>query len=255
MQVLRALMTVAAVAAGLWAQSADKPLTNGEIESMLVAGLPENTILLKIGAAAVRGLVDLEASSTGLIALKQKGASEKVLNAVIWAEPFGAALKRLLDEDRAAPGLPRSSGVYYRAPSGWITMRSLMFWLPFYSASNFLSGRRHDYNVPLGGSHADLQTAERQPAFYLREPASRAWRLVRLASRDDKRLLRFVAGGFARVDRFAANEMREIQISHVAGEVFMLRPAAPLDSGEYALCSSVPGAANLNVCYSFSIPR
>jgi hypothetical protein len=61
MRLMRVLLSVAAVAVGLWAQTIDKPLTNSEIESMLVAGLPESTILLKIQTAALRGLVDLEA--------------------------------------------------------------------------------------------------------------------------------------------------------------------------------------------------
>src|SRR5215467_9127024 len=92
MRLLRALLPGVAVAAGLWGQTADKPLTNSEIESMLAAGLPESTILMKIQAAAFRGLVDLDASSNALINLKQKGASEQVLDALVWAEPFGAAL-------------------------------------------------------------------------------------------------------------------------------------------------------------------
>jgi hypothetical protein len=256
MRLVRVLLIVAAVAAGLWAQTTDKPLTNSEIESMLAAGLPEGTILLKIENAAFRGLVDLEASSAALIALKQRGASEQVLNAVMWAEPFGAGLKRQQEEERAVPGLPGSTGVYYKAPSGWVMMRSFLFWPPFYSGSSLDFGRRHEYNVPLDGGHADLQVAERQPVFYLREPASRAWRLIRLASQGDKRLLRFVSGGeFPSIDRFATGDTREIQITRVAGEVFMLRPAAPLEAGEYVLCSAVPGGANLNVCYGVGIQR
>jgi hypothetical protein len=78
------------LAAGLLTQTGDNRLTNAEIESMLMAGLPESTIQMKIEAAALRGLVDLDASSNALIALKQKGATERVLNAVVWAEPFGA---------------------------------------------------------------------------------------------------------------------------------------------------------------------
>src|SRR5262249_18104141 len=102
--------------------------------------------------------------------------SEQILNAVMWAEPFGAGLKRRQEEDRAVPGLPGSSGAYYRGPSGWVMLRSFLFWRPFYSVSYFHSGRPHDQNVPLRGSHANLHLTDRQPAFYLREPASRNWR-------------------------------------------------------------------------------
>src|SRR5215475_11447121 len=106
MRLFRALLPAVAVAAGLLGQPADKPLTNSEIESMLAAGLPESTILMKIQAAAFRGLVDLDASSNALINLKQKGASEQVLDAVVYAEPFGAALKQKQAENSAVGGLP-----------------------------------------------------------------------------------------------------------------------------------------------------
>src|SRR5215472_12803822 len=114
MRLRTVLLAVAAIGAAISAPTADRPLTNSEIASMLASGLPEGTILLKIEAAAYRGLVNLDASPSALIALKQKGASEQVLNAVMWAEPYGAPLKQQLEEDRAAPGLPNANGVYYR---------------------------------------------------------------------------------------------------------------------------------------------
>src|SRR5262249_8572491 len=137
------LLAVAAVSA----QTADKALTNSEIASMLAYGVPESTILLKIETAAYRGLVNLDASSAALIGLKQTGASERVLNAVMWAEPFGATLKRQQEEDRAAPGLPNSSGVYYRATSGWAVLPSSLIWPPFYSFSSFAFLRSRQYEV------------------------------------------------------------------------------------------------------------
>ena len=88
MRRLRVTLPVMTVAAGLWAQTANKPLTNAEIESMVVAGVPESTIVMKIQAAVFGGFAALDASSSAVIALKQKGASEAVLDAVVWAEPF-----------------------------------------------------------------------------------------------------------------------------------------------------------------------
>ena len=253
-QVTFVLMFVA-LAAGVWAQTADKPLTNSEIESMLAAGLPESTIVMKIQAAVFRGLVDLDASSSALIALKQKGAGEPVLNAMVWAEPLGAGRKRQQEENRAVPGLPGSTGVYYRGASGWVTLRSFMLWPPLYSGWTGFSRRSHEFNVPLGGSHAGLQIRELQPAFYLREPGSDDWHIIRLASQDDRRLLRLASSGEFTWDRFSPIEARKVQITRVAGEVFKLQPVEPLESGEYALCSAVPGGANLSVCYGFGVQR
>src|SRR6516165_1108303 len=111
MRTLTVALLAVGVTAGLWAQTPDEPLTNGEIESMLAAALPESTILLKIENAAYSGLVDVDTSAAALVALKQKGATEKELNAVLWAEPFGAARKRKEEEDRAVPDLPGRAGV------------------------------------------------------------------------------------------------------------------------------------------------
>jgi len=252
------LLTVAAVGAAVSAQTADKPLTNSEISSMLASGLPESTILLKIETAAYRGLVSLDASSAALIALQKKGASEQVLNAVMWAEPFGVALRRQLEEDRSAPGLPNSSGVYYRAPSGWVVLPSSLVWPPFYSSSNFSFLRSREYEVPLSGSHADLQIDGRQVGFYLRNPSSFNWQIVRLTSHRDKRLLRVVSTGRpATTYAFEAGATHQVQITHVASGIITVVPVAPLQPGEYVLCTPVSGAVNLNLytCHGFGIQR
>ena len=189
MRVRRVLLAVAAVGAAVLAQTADKPLTNSDITSMLASGLPESTILLKIETAAYYGLVNLDASSSALIALKQKGASEQVLNAVMWAEPFGADLKRQQEKDRAAPGLPNLSGVYYRAPSGWVALPSSLVWPPFYSPSNFSFRRSREYEVPLSGSHSDLQIDGRKVGFYLRNPSSFNWQMVLVQTARDRAMM------------------------------------------------------------------
>ena len=259
MRLLSALLPGVAVAAGLWGQTADKPLTNSEIESMLAAGLPESTILMKIQAAAFRGLVDLDASSNALINLKQKVASEQVLDALVWAEPFGAALKQMQAENGTIPGLPGSAGVYYTNGSGWIRLQPSLLWPPLYSGYSGWNApfrRRHEFDVPLGDSRSDLQMRESQPAFYLRRPSSETWQIVRVTFHDDQRVIRFVSSGeFAARDRFPASEARQVKITRVAGDVLRVQPVAPLESGEFALCSMVPGATNLNVCYGFGVRR
>jgi hypothetical protein len=94
MRRLIVILPVITVAAELWAQTANKPLTNAEIESMLSAGVPESTIVMKIQAAVLGGFAALDASSTAVITLKQKGASEAVLDAVVWAEPLYRSHRR-----------------------------------------------------------------------------------------------------------------------------------------------------------------
>jgi hypothetical protein len=254
MRRLTVILPVITVAAELWAQTANKPLTNAEIESMLSAGVPESTIVMKIQAAVFGGFAALDASSTAVIALKQKGASEAVLGAVVWAEPFDTRTKQQQELDRAAPGLPNSAGIYNRGPSGWVRLRSFLVWPGFSSKWNLSLRRSHSYNVPVSGSHAEAQIRERQPAFYLRELVSDGWQIVRLGLGGDRRYIQLVSSGeFPFRDRFASSG--QVQIMRIAGDVFKLQPAAPLQPGEYALCSVVPSGPNSSVCYGFGVQR
>jgi hypothetical protein len=144
-----------------------------------MAGLPES----KIEAAALRGLVDLDASSNALIALKQKGATERVLKP--WCGP--SPLARCGNGSRRKIALCRASlappACTIKGPSEWVRLRSFLLWPPLYSSRNVSSRRSHEYNVPLGGSHQDLQIRELQPAFYLREPrSSPLWRSLTASS-------------------------------------------------------------------------
>ena len=249
-------LLVAAAAAGLWAQTTDKPITNNEIESMLAAGLPESTIIAKIEIAVDRGLVDLDASTAALAVLKQKGATERELNAVLWAEPFGALWKRRQEEERAVPDLPGAAGVYFKSPAGWVNVGSLMLWTPFYSGWNWYRGSRES-SVVVGAAHSELQIREPQPTFYIRKPASAdPWQVVRVTARSDQRLLRISSrGDFGQTVRTQPNRTRDVQMTPIAGDIFTLRPTAPLDAGEYVLCTTVPGGPGLNLCYGFEIQR
>jgi hypothetical protein len=118
---------------------------------------------------AAKRLVDVDASAAALVALKQKGATEKELNAVLWAEPFGAARRRKEEEDRAVPDLPGRAGVYLKDSSGWIAVPSFLFWAPFYSGWNGFRGARES-SIALGSGHSGLQIPEVEP----RKPATAA---------------------------------------------------------------------------------
>lgn len=253
---LRIPLLAAALAAGLWAQTTEKPLTNGDIESMLTSGLPESTIVLKIEDAAYRGMIDLDASPAALGTLKQRGASERLLNAVLWAEPAGGAWKQKQEEDRAVPDLPRAAGLYFKNPSGWIDVGSFLWWTPFDSAWAWMRGRRQ-YSVSLSDSAPELRLSEAQPTFYVREPSSEGpWRIIRLTTRKNQRLVRMSTfGGLVDTGQIPGNQVRDARMMHVAGGIYTVRPAAALEAGEYVLCAEVPGGPGLNLCYSFAIQQ
>ena len=254
MRRLTVILPVITIAAGLWAQTTNKSLTNADIESMLAAGVPESTIVMKIQAAVFGGFAALDASSTAVIALKQKGASEAVLDAVVWAEPLDARTKEQQELDRTAPGLPNSAGIYHRGPSEWVRLRSFLVWPGFSSKWNLSFRRAHSYNVPVTGGHAEAQIRDRQPAFYLRELVSDGWQVIRLGVGGDRRFVQLISSGeFPFGDRFASSG--KVQITRIAGDVFRLQPVSPLQAGEYALCNTVSGGPNSSVCYGFGVQR
>ena len=264
MRTLRVFLLITAAIAGLRAQSADQPLTNADIESMLAGGLPETTILFKIEDAVDRGMVDLDASTRALIALKEKGAGERVLNQVLWAEPFKAAwqermadLQQKEEEERAAPGFPDRGGVYIRRSSEWIPMSSFLIWLPVHTATAWMQ-RAREYSVPAGHGDSALQIAESQPSFYVRVPGpGDNWQTVRATSRNGQRQLRLASrDGFGPNESITprqAGDVQNVAMTHVAGSIFALRPDAALGPGVYVLCSDVQGGPGLKLCYNFDI--
>jgi hypothetical protein len=144
--------------------------------------------------------------------------------------------------------------MYYGGPSEWVRLRSFLVWAVLSSKWNLSFRRGHEYNVPVSGSHAEVQIRDRQPAFYLRELASYSWQIIRLGLGGDRRFGQLVSSGeFPSTDRFAASG--KVQIMRIAGDVFKLQPVARLESGEYALCSAVGGGPNSSVCYGFGVQR
>jgi hypothetical protein len=260
MAILRIFVFIAAVSPGVWAQAANQPLTDAGIESMLAAGLPESTILLKIQTSAYLGLLNLDASPEALATLKQMGASERLLNAVVGVAPLQRMAQQaqadIQAEQQAAPNLPDRTGVYFKNGSRWTPLASFLLWPPFYSGWNWVHAK-NTYAVPLNSAHAAFQTTETRPSFYLRSPASlEGWRILHLTAGNDRRLLRAISsGGLGQQDRIDASQVRDGQFQRLAGNIFTVQPLAALDPGEYALCVPAEGGPRLSICYAFGVQR
>jgi hypothetical protein len=76
----------------------DKPLTNQDVIKMLKAGLPENTIVLAIQKSSNK----FDTSPDALIALKEAGATQKVLNAILQAQPSTTVVTAQQDKNTRA---------------------------------------------------------------------------------------------------------------------------------------------------------
>jgi hypothetical protein len=262
--ILRVSLFLAISISGLRAQMAGQPLTNSDIEKMLSGGLPETTILLKIEDAVDRGMVNLDASASSLVALKEKGAGERVLNQVLWAEPFQADWQeRMLDlqmreaEERVAPGLPDRAGLYLQTSSGWTPVSSFLVWLPLYSGAAWINKKR-EFAVPMGKGQPELQISDTQPIFYARmADVAEGWQIVKTTAQKDVRQLRLnTANAFPADEDIRLSQpgdLHEVPVKHLAGEVSTLRPSAPLEPGEYVIWTAVQGGPGLKLCYRFEI--
>jgi len=232
---------------------------------MLSSGLPESTIVLKIHKAAYFGLVDLDSSPAALIVLKGKGAGEQILNAVVWAEPYGAERKEAQAaeqqaaqqkqlEEQAAPGLPDGAGVYFKGSSAWVRLPAFLFWTPLYSGWAWMRGERV-FSIPIANEPSEVPVSGAAPIFYRRSPRpDEGWQIVHVASRNHQRQLRLISGGVSdQTDKLAASQVTDVQVKPVAGGIFALQPKAQLQEGEYALCTGVSGGRGLKECYSFNL--
>jgi len=238
----------------LKAEETEKPLTDSDVANMVKAGLPESTIILVIQVASQRESTNFDTSPSALIELKGQGATEKILNALLWAQPLGAAPESRSAEIGAAPGLPNQPGVYYHSSSGWIAVPSFLLWPPLMAPGNIAFGRK-DYRIALPGLHAQLQIGESRPAFYLRESQSgAAGQLLQLATRKDHRELRLTSSDvFTSEIGFQQSDLRDVEFRALAANVFTVRPKSDLGVGEYLFCTPVPGGHRLSLCYEFGV--
>src|SRR5260370_3533304 len=69
----------------LFAQEQAPHIGNGDIINMLRAHVPESTIVSQLEILATRG-ADFDISPAAIIELQRNGASEKVMNTMVWVE-------------------------------------------------------------------------------------------------------------------------------------------------------------------------
>jgi hypothetical protein len=244
-------------AAPLKAEETEKPLTNLDVANMVKAGLPESTIILTIQMASQREATNFDTSPGALIELKRQGATEKILNTVLWAQPLGAAPEPRSSEIDAAPGLPTQPGVYYRSSSGWAALPSFLLWPPLMAPWSAAVGfARKDYSIALPGLHAQLQIAEPRPVFYLREPQSgAAGQLLQLATKkkDHRELWLSPGDVFTTQIGYRPSALQDVEFEELVPNVFTVRTKFALGTGEYLFCTPVPGGHRLLLCYEFGI--
>ncbi|MGA2570465.1 MAG: hypothetical protein ABSF23_08085 [Terracidiphilus sp.] len=225
---------------------AQQALNNDAIVKMVKAGLSDDLIVTTINASP--GSYDT--SANGLIALKQGGASDKVIAAVVTkaAAPAGLAVAPPAQASTST-GRPLGIddvGVYYRDKSGaWVAlMPEIVNFKTGGVLKNIASAGlvKGDVNGHIQGPHAKLSlTFPVVLAVYVPEGTDiTEYQLLHLRPGSDSREFRSVTGGVMHVSGGATRDNLEFQPEKLAPRVFQITLQAGLGKGEFGLLP--PGA-------------
>jgi len=157
----------------------------------------------------------------------------------------------LLAQDNPAPtqsanmdltGLPYGRGIYYRSGGGWVSLSSnvlMPFWEGRDTALEILNvGSDHTISE-IPGPHSGFQIADPRPTFYLHGISPGDLYLVRATPKEDYREVRMkVSRHFRRWARFRNEDVADVLIAGINGDVVAIRPSADLKPGEYALATT-----------------
>jgi len=245
-RIVVALLLALLVAIGANGQREKKPMTNGDVVALIKAGLPEETIVLAIQQQPS----NFDTSPEALIQLKNQGATQKILDAILRGGTAKTPAQLIESDDgttltnKAAVG----TGVIMIDGSKQIEMK--------YNSHNL---RSSGYNpVPFSstklraafdGSHAELRTLNASPMFEVNVAAnaqpSDFVALVSLEVKSDRREIALAktsgmtgstSTGFPK-DRIIPISLEEIQTEGRAAyyKRYRVKLASNLPAGEYAL--------------------
>jgi hypothetical protein len=225
--------------------TAQQAMNNDSIIKLVKAGLSDDLIVSTINASPA----SYDTSANGLIALKQAGASDKIIAAIVTKAVAPAAAGAASSVAASASGRPAgidSVGVYYRDKAGtWITlMPEVVNFKTGGVLKNFASAGlvKGDINGHVQGAHAKLSlTFPVVLAVYVPEGTDiTEYQLLRLRSNDTSREFRSVTGGVMHVSGGAARDLIEFQADKLAPRVFQITLKPDMGKGEYGLLP--PGA-------------
>ena len=227
-------------------QPAAPEITNTDVMAMLKARLPETTIMSVIEADARRGAVRFDTSPQALVALGQAGATERVLNIILWTQN---------DLDPTME-VPRPRGAFYRAGANTIPLRGFMVMPPF--LARFSVFQHHTRRIAIGAAVSPVQIADSSPTILVQGfGADAAWQLVSIGRAEDHREMTVrsrngFGGDFFSDSVFDSRDLHPISFLPGTPDSLSVRPANGLAPGTYALCGQ-PEGTWLRLCYEFTI--
>jgi hypothetical protein len=155
-------------------------------------------------------------------------------------------------------GLPSGRGIYYRSGSEWVAL-SYTVLMPFWEgrglALSILNVGSDHASSEIPGPHSGIQLGDPRPTFYLHGINPSDVYLVRAISQDDYREIRMpVSRHYRKWAHFRPEDVADLAIVGINGDVVAVKPSADLKPGEYALAPGVQqGDQWLRLGFDFGI--
>ncbi len=212
-------------------------LTNAEIVQMIKTGFAEEIILKAIQLSETR----FDTSVTALLEMKNAGASENVIRAMLNPKPAK------VEEKPAAPArnplVPDDVGIYYIKNEQLVDMRpELVGWRSGGVGKSLLLGTKGHINGALKGPQSKNVVAT-PVEFIIRCPETleiEEYQLLRLDVKPDRREFRALTGGYIHSSSGLDKNAVEFTFVKIAPRVYRLRLGI-LAKGEYGFLS--PGGS------------
>jgi hypothetical protein len=140
-------------------------------------------------------------------------------------------------------GLPAARGIFYRSGGEWVALSSTVL-MPFWEgrglALSILNVGSDHASSEIVGAHSGVQIGDPRPTFYLHGINLADVYLVRAVSQDDYREIRMpVSRHYRKWAHFRPEDVSDLAIVGINGDVTAVKPSANLKPGEYALAPGV----------------
>lgn len=217
--------------------AAQQAMNNDSVVKLVKAGLSDDLIVTTISSSA--GAYDTSAS--GLIALKQGGASDKVIAAIVMKASGAVPAAPATSTASALPPGIDDVGVYYKDKTGaWAEMHSEIV--------NFKTGGvlkslatdglvKGDVNGHVPGAHAKLQVTF--PVVFAIRVAEGVdideYQLLRLREHSNNREFRSTTGGVFHASGGAQRDRIEMKPVKLASRLYQVTLDSAIGKGEFGL--------------------
>ncbi|MBI3484961.1 MAG: hypothetical protein HY012_07405 [Acidobacteria bacterium] len=213
------------------AEAAPALLTNAEILAMLKTGFAEETILKSMQLSETR----FDTSVAALVELKNAGASDKIIQAMLNPKAAKAEEKPAAEAPPKNPLVPDDVGIFYIKNEQLVDMRpELVGWRSGGVGKALLLGTKGHINGALRGSQSQNIVAT-PVEFVIRCPEMleiEEYQLLRLDVKPDRREFRALTGGYIHSSSGLDKNAVQFKFEKIAPRVYRVT-LGNLPKGEY----------------------